>query len=300
MARRRRRARKPGLVSTSQARGRTETLIPAMLPVLHNVLLPANGSTSNENVDPNLIVPRRSKREHEALQLRPYNRGTWSDKERLLFLSGMCVYGLGRWKEIGTILTSRYETMQRLGQESMYTDVAKRVTDVFDFASPYRLALSHCSFLICDQLSYPCIAFNFLLYLHYRSNRQIKSHGQKIALRISQGENVLEELDAVEASGVLQERPGRTSDTATTHVVRNPSTGSIAIASPQIQQADAHQHKTSSSAMRNERSSTESLSRGAEAATEAASVAWMLCELKSTKTTTTLEDSSAFVTPSVP
>jgi hypothetical protein len=109
MARRRRRARKPCLVSTSQARGRTETLIPAMLPVPHNVLLPANGR--NENVDPNLIVPRRSKREHEALQLRPYNQGTWSDKERLLFLSGMRVYGLGRWKEIGTILTSRYEAM---------------------------------------------------------------------------------------------------------------------------------------------------------------------------------------------
>jgi hypothetical protein len=102
-----------------------------------------------------------------------------------------------------------------------------------------------------------------------------------MALRISQGENVFEELDAVEASAVLQERPGRTSDTASTHLFRNPYAGSIAIASPQ----------TSSSAMRNERSSTESLSRGAEAATEAASVAWMLCELKTAKTTTALKDS---------
>lgn len=120
MARRRRRARKPCLVSTSQARsGKIETLEPEMLPVrVSNVLLPANGTTtSNENVDPNLVVPRRSKREHEEHQLRlgiQYNQGKWSDKERLLFLSGMRVYGLGRWKEIGTILTSRYaryETM---------------------------------------------------------------------------------------------------------------------------------------------------------------------------------------------
>jgi hypothetical protein len=105
MVRRPRRARGPCLVSTSQARVRTESLIPEILPVRHNVFLPANGT--NENVDQNLIVPRRSKREHEALQLRPYNQGTWFYKERLLFLSGMRVYGLGRWKEIGTILISR-------------------------------------------------------------------------------------------------------------------------------------------------------------------------------------------------
>jgi hypothetical protein len=113
MARRRRRARKQCLVSTSQGRDRTDTptqVYNTSFPVLH-ALLPV--SSTNENVDPNpnLVVPRRSKREHEALQLRPYNQGTWSDKERLLFLSGMRVYGLGRWKEIGTILTSRYETM---------------------------------------------------------------------------------------------------------------------------------------------------------------------------------------------
>ena len=139
-----------------------------------------------------------------------------------------------------------------------------------------------------------------IYYCIYRSNRQIKSHGQKIALRISQGENVLEELDAVEASAALQKRFGRTSDTATTPVIRNQSTGSIAIASPQIQQHNAHP-QTSLSAMRNERPPTKSLTRGAEATTEAASVAWMLCELKTAKTTTTaLEDNSAFVTPSVP
>jgi hypothetical protein len=65
--RRRRRARKPCLVSASQARGRTEASIPEMLltrrvyntsmPVL---LLPAN---CNENVDPDLVIPRRSKKE---------------------------------------------------------------------------------------------------------------------------------------------------------------------------------------------------------------------------------------------
>jgi hypothetical protein len=79
------------------------------MPVL-NEWLPA---TVNENVDPNLIVPRRSQREHEALQCRhPYQQGKWSNQERLIFLKGMRVYGLGRWKEIGTILTSRYEAKQ--------------------------------------------------------------------------------------------------------------------------------------------------------------------------------------------
>jgi hypothetical protein len=109
MARRRRRGRRPCSVSASQTRwGRNETA--TSMPVVHAALLPANGTNENVDPNPNLIVPRRSKREHEALQLRPYNQGTWSHKERLLFLSGMQVYGLGRWKEIGTILTSRYGT----------------------------------------------------------------------------------------------------------------------------------------------------------------------------------------------
>lgn len=122
---------------------------------------------------------------------------------------------------------------------------------------------------------------------------------------MSQGENVLEELYGVEASEVvLHARPRRISDataTATTAAtaVRNPSTGPIAIASPPPQ-FDAHL-QTSSSAMRNERPPVDSPSRGAGAATEAASVALMLCELKTTTTTTTaMENSSAFVTPSIP
>jgi hypothetical protein len=97
MARSRTRSRRvrqqPGLVSVSA------------LPT------PRVGLTVLQVVDPNLVVPRRSKREHEALlscRQYPYNRGTWSDQERLLFLKGMRVYGLGRWKEIGTILTTRY------------------------------------------------------------------------------------------------------------------------------------------------------------------------------------------------
>jgi hypothetical protein len=118
---------------------------------------------------------------------------------------------------------------------------------------------------------------------------------------MSQGENVLEELDAVEASTVLQEKPGRTSDhpTAAPITGRNPSTGSVAMASAQPQ-LEPQQHITSSSAMRNERSPTESLSHGAEATSEAAAIAWMLCELKTAKATTALEDSSAFVTPGIP
>ena len=136
----------------------------------------------------------------------------------------------------------------------------------------------------------------------HRSNRQIKSHGQKIALRMSQGENVLEELDALEASKVSQDRPGRISDATTIAApditVRNPSNESIATANPP--QLDAHQHTTSSAPMRNERPPAESSRRASWAATETAVVALMLCELKTATTTTALEDSSAFVTPSIP
>jgi hypothetical protein len=76
---------------------------------------------------------------------------------------------------------------------------------------------------------------------------------------MSQGENVLKELDAVEASAVLQGGPGRTSDAATVSpiTVLNPSTGSITMASAP-RQLEAHQHKASSSAMRNERPPVES------------------------------------------
>jgi hypothetical protein len=116
---------------------------------------------------------------------------------------------------------------------------------------------------------------------------------------MSRGENVLEELDAVETSEVSQERPERiTSHAATgaTTAVRNASTGSVT--SPPTQHLHAHP-QTSSSAMRNERSPTESLGRGG-ATTETAFVALMLCELKTATTTTALADSSAFVTPSIP
>jgi hypothetical protein len=126
---------------------------------------------------------------------------------------------------------------------------------------------------------------------------------------MSQGEYVWEELDAVEALEVSQERPGTTdAATATSAIVRNPSTRSIAIASPPPQLDAPEQTPTSSSVLvvRSERPPVESSNPsrvGAAAATEAASVAWMLCELKTKMTTTTktaLEDSSAFVTPSIP
>jgi uncharacterized protein YkwD len=122
------------------------------------------------------------------------------------------------------------------------------------------------------------IAFNYYIY---RSNKQIKSHGQKIALRMSQGENVLEELDTVEVSEVAQETP------ATSNAVTDAWNLSIG-AHPQ----------SSSSVVRNERPAPVE----SAATTEAASVALMLCELKTTtnRTATALEDSSAFVTPSIP
>ena len=55
-----------------------------------------------ENVYSNFVLPRRSRKEQG-----PFNNGPWSDTERLLFLKGLRMYGAGRWKEIGTILTTR-------------------------------------------------------------------------------------------------------------------------------------------------------------------------------------------------
>jgi hypothetical protein len=111
---------------------------------------------------------------------------------------------------------------------------------------------------------------------------------------MSQGEHVFAELDSasVEASHA-RPAPG-TSDaasaTATATTVQNQSTGSIASASPPAQQLDAHvpPQTTCSSVqqvvVRNKRPAVDSGAAGAVATPEAASVALMLCELKTTTT----------------
>lgn len=58
-------------------------------------------------------VTRRGKNSTAAIRKnidtndKSYEAGAWSRKERLLFLVGLRMFGYGRWKKIGTILTSR-------------------------------------------------------------------------------------------------------------------------------------------------------------------------------------------------
>lgn len=49
-------------------------------------------------------VPRVSRHEREK---HVYRQGLWTEQEHLLFLKGLRRYGTGRWKEIGTIVTTR-------------------------------------------------------------------------------------------------------------------------------------------------------------------------------------------------
>lgn len=56
-----------------------------------------------------VTVPRRSRRDQQAFEQanRPYREGRWSKEERLLFLQGLKTFGVGKWKEIGTLVTTR-------------------------------------------------------------------------------------------------------------------------------------------------------------------------------------------------
>ena len=42
-----------------------------------------------------------------------YAKGLWTEKEQHQFLTGLMVYGWGQWKEIGTIITTRYVIVER-------------------------------------------------------------------------------------------------------------------------------------------------------------------------------------------
>jgi hypothetical protein len=46
---------------------------------------------------------RRTGRNHNK-----YKTGSWSEFEQRQFLHGLITYGWGQWKEIGTIVTTRY------------------------------------------------------------------------------------------------------------------------------------------------------------------------------------------------
>ena len=50
-------------------------------------------------------VPRQR---HQTRNPNYYVKGLWSEKEQNQFLKGLMMYGWGQWKEIGTIITTRY------------------------------------------------------------------------------------------------------------------------------------------------------------------------------------------------
>jgi hypothetical protein len=60
---------------------------------------PANWSTYR--------VPRQRRRKKSTNH---YTSGLWSETEQYQFLTGLMLYGWGQWKEIGTIVTTRYDT----------------------------------------------------------------------------------------------------------------------------------------------------------------------------------------------
>jgi hypothetical protein len=102
-----------------------------------------------------------------------YTTGPWSELEQRQFLQGLLCYGWGQWKEIGTVLCSRY--------------VEK---------ASVRCAVP--SFTFAMRTSRPCKQRQLtplpLLIIPYRSNCQIKSHGQKLATKWKAGENIFKPL----------------------------------------------------------------------------------------------------------
>jgi hypothetical protein len=54
-----------------------------------------------------------------------FNKGLWSEYEQRLFLEGLTIYGWGQWKEIGTILTSRYVLLKSSDGEKAFSKSRK-------------------------------------------------------------------------------------------------------------------------------------------------------------------------------
>ena len=148
--------------------------------------------TRNENRNPNsqlprraglaAAVPRKSRAEHAQQH---YHQGPWSSHERLQFLRGLRLYGMGRWKEIGTILTTRYVA-------------GTTIPAIIPAAILLTVAVAVASVCTVDSIHSPHAPYHRSITL--RSNKQIKSHGQKMELAIFSNQHVYAELEAAEAA----------------------------------------------------------------------------------------------------
>jgi len=69
------------------------------------ILAATENTDDKENTESGTFsVPRISRHERKK---HAYCQGPWTEQEHLLFLKGLRRYGTGRWKEIGTIVTTR-------------------------------------------------------------------------------------------------------------------------------------------------------------------------------------------------
>ena len=58
-------------------------------------------------------VPRQRR---QNFNHKNYATGLWSEVEQHQFLTGLMQYGWGQWKEIGTIITTRYDTSSTISK----------------------------------------------------------------------------------------------------------------------------------------------------------------------------------------
>ena len=66
-----------------------------------------NEQEDDEYISVNSCDMKRQKKGCHPPEEEPMREGRWTEGEKLLFLIGLRKYGRGKWKEIGTILTTR-------------------------------------------------------------------------------------------------------------------------------------------------------------------------------------------------
>lgn len=82
-----------------------------------------------------ITVPRIGSRDHADFRKRhPIRHGAWTEQERLLFLKGLQRFGLGKWKEIGTLVTTRYVRSQSGRKVDCWLAQMRCLTNAHSFA----------------------------------------------------------------------------------------------------------------------------------------------------------------------
>ncbi len=126
-------------------------------------------------------------------EARDYNQGSWSEIEKLLFLEGLHQYGRGKWKQIGTILTTRYVKRSRAagGSDRFEASVLPWIHRILPSIQQDILTGLY------DHVPHPALLFC------YRSVKQIKSHAQKILARQDSGDDIFAPLRDFQAQQSL-------------------------------------------------------------------------------------------------